>query len=88
MPYIDVSKIKFNGETYTDEENEVYIRLSDVKQAIEQTPKEDVVEVKHGEWKINSDGYYPYCSNCKAEPKNKEMTRYCAECGALMDGEE
>lgn len=35
-------------------------------------------------WIINSDGYYPYCSACMAEPKNGEMTDYCPNCGAKM----
>lgn len=41
---------------------------------------------KHGEWKINPDGYYPYCSECHTEPKNGVMSNYCPECGAKMDG--
>lgn len=53
----------------------------------ENTPTADVVEVKHGEWVINSDGYYPYCSICETEPKNGVMSKYCPECGAKMDGE-
>lgn len=36
------------------------------------------------QWVISSDGYYPYCSACKARPR--EMTKYCAECGRLMRG--
>lgn len=40
---------------------------------------------KTGKWFINSDGYYPYCSQCKYEPK--EMTRYCPNCGAEMSGD-
>lgn len=38
-------------------------------------------------WIISSDGYYPYCSHCKTEPKNGMMSNYCPECGARMDGE-
>lgn len=38
---------------------------------------------KTGKWLINSDGYYPYCSQCKYEPK--EMTRYCPNCGVEMN---
>ncbi|MEG0035217.1 MAG: YopX family protein [Oscillospiraceae bacterium] len=38
----------------------------------------------HGEWMINSDGYYPICSICKKEPKGG-MTNYCPHCGAQMD---
>lgn len=42
-------------------------------------------KVKHGNWIICSDGYYPYCSVCHSEPKTGEMTKYCPECGAKMD---
>jgi hypothetical protein len=41
---------------------------------------------KEGEWIICSDGYYPYCSECKNEPKNGVMTEYCPHCGAKMKG--
>lgn len=37
-----------------------------------------------GHWIICSDGYYPYCSQCLNEPKNRIMTKYCGECGAKM----
>lgn len=43
--------------------------------------------MKHGRWEINCDGYYPYCSNCKNEPQGREMTLYCPNCGAKMDGD-
>ena len=39
------------------------------------------------EWIISSDGYYPYCSRCKNEPKNGVMTDFCPNCGAYMKGE-
>lgn len=50
-------------------------------------PAADVQPVKHGEWKINSDGYYPYCSVCGtvADQLTKRLTKYCPECGARMD---
>lgn len=41
----------------------------------------------NAKWIISSDGYYPYCSNCKTEPKNGVKSKYCPECGARMDGE-
>lgn len=43
-----------------------------------------VVVQKQGEWLIGSDGYYPYCSECKEEPKGGNMTTYCPSCGAKM----
>jgi hypothetical protein len=39
-----------------------------------------------GEWKICSDGYYPYCSRCNHEPKNGVMSDFCPSCGAYMKG--
>lgn len=41
-------------------------------------------EQKTARWLINSDGYYPYCSACKGEPKNNTMTDFCPKCGAKM----
>ena len=41
----------------------------------------------NAKWIISSDGYYPYCSHCKNEPKNGIMSKYCPECGALMRGD-
>lgn len=35
----------------------------------------------------DSDGYYPYCSECMNEPQNRIMTDYCPNCGAYMKGE-
>lgn len=36
------------------------------------------------EWKINPDGWYPYCSNCGTEPRDGYLTNYCPECGSDM----
>lgn len=47
----------------------------------------DAAEVIHAKWVINSDGYYPYCSNCKEIPEYGVMSKYCPECGARMDKE-
>ncbi len=55
MPrYIDVSKIKLVSITL-DADGDALVSLSDVRKAIEQTPTEDVVEVRHGEWEIKSE---------------------------------
>lgn len=42
-------------------------------------------EPRKGKWLINSDGYYPYCSECNTEPKSGEMTNFCPKCGAKME---
>ena len=38
-------------------------------------------------WIISSDGYYPYCSNCKKEPKNRCISEFCPNCGRWMKEE-
>lgn len=45
---------------------------------------ESRIEQKTGQWLINSDGYYPYCSICKNEPQGRIMTDYCPNCGTKM----
>ena len=45
-------------------------------------------ERKTGHWIINSDGYYPYCSECRMEPKSGDMTDFCPNCGADMRGKQ
>ena len=94
MPrYIDANKIKLTGLTFEDVNNEVYFSLSDVRKAIEQTPTEDVVEVRHGEW-IKKDGF-DVCSKCDATKPIAFATalkityyrcNFCPRCGAKMDG--
>lgn len=61
------------------------IALKDIKSQ----PAADVQPAKCGEWKINSDGYYPYCSVCgtAADQLTKRLTKYCPECGARMGGD-
>lgn len=60
-------------------------------------PTADVVEVKHGRWKIKTDEYdceYMMCSVCKEEfyPVDADTVdttpNYCPNCGAKMDLEE
>ena len=38
--------------------------------------------------RCRSDGYYPYFSECKSEPKNGDMPDFCPKCGAWMRGED
>lgn len=41
--------------------------------------------VRKGKWKINCDGYYPYCSVCGSEPEGREKLERCPSCGAFME---
>ncbi len=43
--FIDANKIKLTSQTFKDNEGEVYIPLSDVKNAIRQTPTENVIKM-------------------------------------------
>ena len=63
------------------------IELYKLVDIVKEVPAADVAPVVHGHWIICSDGYYPYCSVCKCEPKGREMTKFCGECGAKMDEE-
>jgi hypothetical protein len=81
--YVDADLIKERLEktiinSGTDFINSVLIGL------LERAPTENVRPVVRGEWKINCDGYYPYCSNCRTEPKNGVMSNFCPHCGADM----
>lgn len=60
--------------------------LRSVLNKMKELPTADVEEMVHARWEINSDGYSPYCSHCKTEPKNGVMSKRCPECGAKMDG--
>ena len=96
--YIDMDEIKFTGEAFEHRNNEIYVKLSDVKQSIEQTPTADVVEVRHGEWRPplgdygsgwNCGGVIKQilgCSCCGHFYQNGPYN-YCPNCGAKMDGE-
>jgi hypothetical protein len=65
-----------------------------VRQETNSTYTEDIIskakdviisdeKVVYSKWKINCDGYYPYCANCMEEPKGG-MSKYCPNCGAKM----
>ena len=41
-------------------------------------------EAAHSRWVYNEGDYVPYCENCLM-PSDTE-TKYCASCGAIMDG--
>jgi NADH pyrophosphatase NudC (nudix superfamily) len=88
MAYIDREKAfevitDFAGTATT---KSVYAAFWKAANALKRLPDSKVEEVIHAKWEINYDGYYPYCSHCKTEPKNGVMSKYCPECGAKMDG--
>ena len=80
-----ISSVGSEPPVWTDEHIEEL--LNDFYVIPKDTPAADVAPVIHGHWIICSDGYYPYCSVCKREPKGREMTKFCGECGAKMDEE-
>lgn len=84
----------YNGETGEFLLNVSVDEQSD-KYSVKLTPihgeKEDKVDIPvlSSLWEINSDGYYPYCINCKFEPDRDNVIKYglpdvCPGCGALM----
>ena len=91
----DVDRPYYSIEYYDTSDNQWHIGYSsyELKNVIEwldtdfDVIKADVEPVRHGHWIINSDGYYPQCSECMSEPRGREMTKYCGECGAKMDGD-
>lgn len=52
--------------------------------AVQNVQSADVAPIVRGHWIINSDGYYPLCSNCMREPESGKMTKFCSNCGAKM----
>jgi hypothetical protein len=86
--YYDLDKLSKMIEARADTMLEGKCAMLYVAKWLNLLPTADVAEVKHAKWEINCDGYYPYCGNCKAEPKNGVMSKYCPECGAKMDGKE
>ena len=87
--YIDADKAKhefnigFGGVSHAVIANQI----------IDSIPTADVVEVKHGEWKVTviekSETVFrtgaPHCNLCKMTATHRY--KYCPHCGAKMDGE-
>ncbi len=62
------------------------IPLADLLDTFAEIPAADVAPIVHGQWIVDCEGcYYPYCSECQHEPK--ELSNYCPNCGAKMDGD-
>ena len=98
--YIDADKladgiklsIKSWGRDCNSNAPKMVTAYQDVLYRVEAAPTADVVEVRHGEWQrwknhptiYGKDTLY-VCSECTA--KFLIESRYCAHCGAKMDGE-
>ena len=99
MRYIEVDTIiaKIKAE-HCDKCKHNRCALCDIDKVLlefEEADEADVVEVKHGKWykhdkKIHGDTCY-YCSVCEKMALSDcmvwELTDYCPNCGAKMDGE-
>lgn len=92
MAYIDVDKLL---STLPDD----LPYKASVKRVLMQAPEADVVEVKHGKWRVdkNHEDYdcdIIKCSCCNEIffPPDNQFTfdsfpKFCSECGSKMDGE-
>ena len=49
--------------------------------------EEKPTEEQYGEWEIDCDGYYLYCSVCGKESRTGIKTDVCGECGIKMKKE-
>ena len=99
--YINPQKIRLTAVGTVDENGDILVSVRDVKNAIEQTPSADVVEVRRGKWEIKYKfkNLFPLplmdagiaCSACGYEPPRylEEYKRYnfCPMCAARMEQE-
>ncbi len=58
------------------------IPLAGLVDTFAEIPAADVAPVVHGHWKVDCEGYYPFCSECAR--KLLELSNYCPHCGAKM----
>ena len=59
-------------------------QLAELGYSLGEKPQKRFGSPRKGHWIISSDGYYPYCSECKTEPGSGNMTDVCPTCGANM----
>ena len=94
MPtYIDLDKIKLVGfPVFEDHDGNCLVEVNSVRNAILQTPVEDVQNVVHAHWIFPEHEYnLPVCSHCGMRSQDatyKDRGRYCSSCGAKMDENE
>ena len=64
---------------------EMGIPLSDLVDCFACMPTADVEPVKHGRW-IYGEYNIPHCSECGSEVMPNNISLFCPNCGAKMDG--
>lgn len=63
---------------------ELNIPLANLADIFAEIPRADVKEVKHGEW-VHGE-CVSHCSECGVETHPENITPYCPNCGAKMNG--
>lgn len=63
-----------------------YLMYSDslfkpTKQVFYERNEAMTTEIQNTLWKIDCNGYYPYCPNCRYEPYDGRLTKFCPNCG-------
>lgn len=74
---------EFANELYSLCETEGKIGKFEINEALK-----NFLGIKKAKWEINCDGYYPECTNCGEEPKDRKMSKICPNCGAEMENGE
>lgn len=68
----------------------VLIDINEARDALNEAPAADVVEVKHGEWISDDADILFHCSECDTQVSTswdyESDWDYCPNCGAKMDG--
>ena len=76
-----IEALKEVSEHYTDKGREWHPHINFMVQAIEELPSAE----KRGAWKHRKTWSVYVCDQCSFE--NREVSRYCPNCGARMKGE-
>ena len=53
-----------------------------IKQVFYERNEVMTTEIQNTHWKIDCNGYFPYCPKCRYEPYDGRLTNFCPECGA------